>query len=178
MWISHSYTYIPFLLNPTPHLSPHPMPLDCRRALGWAPCVIQQIPTGYLFYIWSCICQRYALNSSLLQRISVVLNWMNGQGVWELWIGFLDHHSEYSSVIGSFNFNSRVQLFTTPWTAALQAPLPGDSPGKNTGVGCHALLQGIVPTQGSNPGLLADSLPTEPPGTYIHLKCPLPKLAC
>ena len=30
----------------------------------------------------------------------------------------------------------------------------GDSPGKNTGVGCHALLQGIFPTQGLNPGLL------------------------
>ena len=30
----------------------------------------------------------------------------------------------------------------------------GDSPGKNTGVGCHALLQGIFPTLGSNPGLL------------------------
>ena len=30
----------------------------------------------------------------------------------------------------------------------------GDCPGKNTGVGCHALLQGIFPTQGSNPGLL------------------------
>ena len=30
----------------------------------------------------------------------------------------------------------------------------GDSPGKNTGVGCHALLQGIFPTQRSNPGLL------------------------
>ena len=29
----------------------------------------------------------------------------------------------------------------------------GDSPGKNTGVGRHALLQGIFPTQGSNPGL-------------------------
>ena len=29
----------------------------------------------------------------------------------------------------------------------------GDSPGKNTGVGCHAFLQGIFPTQGSNPGL-------------------------
>ena len=29
-----------------------------------------------------------------------------------------------------------------------------DSPGKNTVVGCHALLQGIFPTQGSNPGLL------------------------
>ena len=29
----------------------------------------------------------------------------------------------------------------------------GDSPGKNTGVGCHALLQGIFSTLGSNPGL-------------------------
>ena len=29
-----------------------------------------------------------------------------------------------------------------------------DSPGKNTGVGCHALLHGIFPSQGSNPGLL------------------------
>ena len=28
-----------------------------------------------------------------------------------------------------------------------------DSPGKTTGVGCHALLQGISPTQGSNPGV-------------------------
>ena len=42
---------------------------------------------------------------------------------------------------------SRVQLFATPWT-------PWNSPGQNTGVGCHALLQGIFPTQGSNPGLL------------------------
>ena len=31
---------------------------------------------------------------------------------------------------------------------------PWDSPGKNTGVGCHSLRQGIFPTQGSNPGLL------------------------
>ena len=31
----------------------------------------------------------------------------------------------------------------------------GDSPGKSTGVGCHALLQGVVPTKGSNPGLLS-----------------------
>ena len=31
---------------------------------------------------------------------------------------------------------------------------PGDSPRKNTGVGCHDLLQGIFLTQGSNPRLL------------------------
>ena len=39
---------------------------------------------------------------------------------------------------------------------------PWDFPGKNTGVGCHFLLQGIFPTQGLNPCLLhwqADSLP-------------------
>ena len=29
----------------------------------------------------------------------------------------------------------------------------GDSPGKNIAVSCHALFQGIFPTQGSNPGL-------------------------
>ena len=47
----------------------------------------------------------------------------------------------------------------------------GDSPGKNTGGGCHALLQGIFPTQEFNPGikprspiLQADSLPSGPPG--------------
>ena len=31
---------------------------------------------------------------------------------------------------------------------------PWDSPGENTGVGSHSLLQGIFPTQGLNPGLL------------------------
>ena len=31
---------------------------------------------------------------------------------------------------------------------------PWDSPGKNTGVGCHSLLQGIFPSQGANLGLL------------------------
>ena len=44
---------------------------------------------------------------------------------------------------------------------------PWASPGENTGVGCHALLQGIFPTHGSNPGPLAvqaDSLSSELPG--------------
>ena len=42
----------------------------------------------------------------------------------------------------------------TPWTVAHHAPCPWDFPDKNTGVGCHFLLQGIFLTQGSNPGLL------------------------
>jgi len=36
---------------------------------------------------------------------------------------------------------SRVRLCATPETAAHRLPRPWDSPGKNTGVGCHFLLQ-------------------------------------
>ena len=73
---------------------------------------------------------------------------------------------------------------------------PWDSPGQNTGVGSLSLLQGIFPTQGSNPGLphcrwilhqlshrgspgiepgslasQADSLSAEPPGKHLHCYC-------
>ena len=43
---------------------------------------------------------------------------------------------------------SRVQLFVILWGIARQVPLSMDSPGKNTGMGCHFLLQGISPTHG------------------------------
>ena len=49
---------------------------------------------------------------------------------------------------------SHVQLFATLWTVAHQAFLSMVFPGKNTGVSCHFLLQGIFPIQGSKPGLL------------------------
>ena len=41
---------------------------------------------------------------------------------------------------------SRVRLFSTPWTVAHQAPLSMgfNSPGKNTGLGCHFLLQSAM----------------------------------
>ena len=65
-------------------------------------------------------------------------------------------------------------------TVAHQAPPPWNFPGKNTVVGCHALLQGIFPTQGSNLHLLcllqwqADSLPLSflgsPIPAYIAFK--------
>ena len=59
---------------------------------------------------------------------------------------------------------------------------PWDSPGKNTGVGCHALLQGIFPTEGLNPSLFfllqgqAGFLPSVPSGKpkkkcTIHVMC-------
>ena len=49
---------------------------------------------------------------------------------------------------------SRGQRFGTPWTVAHQTSLSMEFPGKNTGVGCHFLLQVIFPTQASNPRLL------------------------
>ena len=50
--------------------------------------------------------------------------------------------------------SSHVRLFVTPQAAAHQALWPWDSPGKNTGVDCHSLLQRIFLTHGRNPGLL------------------------
>ena len=43
-----------------------------------------------------------------------------------------------------------VQFFGTYGLQSTRLLFPWDSPGKNTGVDCHALFQGIFPTQGSN----------------------------
>ena len=49
---------------------------------------------------------------------------------------------------------SCVRLFVTLWTVAATLLCPRNFSGKNTGVGCHFLLQGIFPAQESNPCLL------------------------
>ena len=70
--------------------------------------------------------------------------------------------------------------FSHVWLCdAIHCSLPGSSvhgysPCKNTGVGCHALLQGISLTQGSNPHLFChlcwvDSWPLVLPGKPIYL---------
>ena len=53
----------------------------------------------------------------------------------------------------------------------------GDSPGKNTGVGCHAFPPWDLPHPGieqRSPTLQVDSLPSEPPGkpaeAWVNLK--------
>ena len=66
---------------------------------------------------------------------------------------------------------SCVRFCAIQWTARILCPL--DSPGKNTGVGFYALLQGIFPTQELNhcllglPHWLACSLSLVPPGKSI-----------
>ena len=68
--------------------------------------------------------------------------------------------------------HSVVSDSATPWTSPPGSSVHGDSPGKNTGVGCHAFLQGNFPTQGLNPGLLHCRwilLPAELPGKPVWI---------
>ena len=61
---------------------------------------------------------------------------------------------------------SRVWLFVTRGRQPTRLLCPWVFLGKNTGAGCHFLLQRIFPNKGSNPRLLhwqVDSLSTEPP---------------
>ena len=58
---------------------------------------------------------------------------------------------------------------------------PQDFPGKNTGVGCHFLLQGIFPTQGSNSCFLhwqAGSLPLSHQGSPSEVSRPRASFGC
>ena len=89
-----------------------------------------------------------------------------------------------SSYYQSASFPSGAGLVTqsyltlvTLWTVAHQALCPWDFPGRNTRVGCHFLLQGIFPTQGSNSCLLyllhwqAGSLPLSHQGRPFFPLC-------
>ena len=70
---------------------------------------------------------------------------------------------------------SRVRLCATPQTAAHQAPRPWDSPGKNTGVGYHLLLQctkvkseSEVKVKSLSHVRLSDPMDCSLPGSSIH----------
>ena len=64
-----------------------------------------------------------------------------------------------------WSYDANFYLFFSSSVMSYSLLLHGDSPGKNIGVGCHAFLQGIFPTQRLNPGLLqVDSFLSEPPG--------------
>ena len=67
---------------------------------------------------------------------------------------------------------SWVWFFATLWTLASRFLCPWDFPSKNTGVGCHFLLQEGLPDPGIepvSPALQADSLPLGSPEVLISL---------
>ena len=87
----------------------------------------------------------------LLQEILLTQGSNPGLLVWQVDSLPLHH-------LGSPPLNSAKSLQSCPTLRPhrrqpTRLPCPWDSPGKNTGVGCHFLLQEIFPTQGSNRGL-------------------------
>ena len=63
----------------------------------------------------------------------------------------MDRGAWWASVHATL-LQSRPSLFTLLDYRPPVASVHGDSPGKDTRVGCHSLLQGIFPRQGWNPG--------------------------
>ena len=78
----------------------------------------------------------------------------------------------YNTLLLLLSHISHVQLCVTPQTEPTRLPQPWDSPGKNTGVGCHFLLQCMRVKRESE---VAQSYPTpgdamdcSPPGSSVH----------
>ena len=83
--------------------------------------------------------------------------------VWPINLLFHSKLTEDRDCLSYFLFPSSTKCLVTQSCSTLcntmgynspGSSVHGDSPGKNTGVGCHTLLQGIFPTQGLNPSLL------------------------
>ena len=143
---------------PIPHHTPHQKTLfpstqnkkseigpEILSSLWLYRKTIMKLPSQRAVWDWS---QAWALDRVTFLTFTVAANqpwqWTRHEGLgWS--VVFCVHGS-----IG-VNHSSCVRLFVTPWTVAYCL---WDSLGKNTGVGCHSLLQGIFLTQGSNLCLL------------------------
>ena len=72
--------------------------------------------------------------------------------VGKIWL--VHEYSEKYALLEMWNISEYCAVLCLVAQSCLILCVHEDSPGKNTGVGYHALLQGIFPIQGSNPGLL------------------------
>ena len=93
---------------------------------------------------------------------------------WEFWEGKeTDQNKSQCRVTGTW-WHMRYEEWASESCSVMSDSLrphglykPWNSPGQNTGEGSHSLLQGLFPTQESNPGLsqrISDSLPAKPQG--------------
>ena len=166
-WVSYSVFFCPiFLASPWRVLPNSPLPLatrnlrvlfpQLRQALSSFPSrAISIYPSGassenswlngpLLFVPYRIFTSHWKYLSKSSDAQHHQLNAIGDPGTQYIHITFLDRL-----------VTSHFQLFAAPWTVAHQAPLcPWASPGKNTGTGCHTLLQGFFLSQGSNTSLL------------------------
>ena len=163
-------------------------------------------PTVYLliissehpFILTSCLlmaCWSFSLNSLMFNILLKMLNsfLIVSRSLWKFCISehwsYLKRAFHRSRIVETFVVFAclgakSLQLCPTRCHPMDLSPpgssIHGDSPGKNNGMGCYPLLQGIFWTQGSNPHLLrllylqAVSFPIVPPGKpfviFIHFK--------
>ena len=114
------------------------------RAVTWS-LVLIQLETA----LWMEERRVWGESERLVKRLSVV----HGSVCFNLCI-FL-----YICFVLACKVASVVSNSVRPYGMQLtRPPCPWDSPGKNTGEGCHSLLQGIFPTQGSNLCLTSPTL--------------------
>ena len=129
---------------------------DAERSVDGKKCQIQVHPDALATQHWDCGWSHQA-------GLFVSNNsppW--GMPTWTFYVLFRNVKTETQRSRGNcFQFQQgatltklftfmlrRIQLFAASWTVWILCPW--NFPGKNTGVGCHFLLQGIFPTQGSN----------------------------
>ena len=134
---------------------------------------------------WTVTCRRMKLEYFLTVCTKINSKWIKDLNVRPETIKFLEKNIGRTLWYKSQKYFFQICLLRLCCAKPLQSCLPlynpmdcsltgfsvhGDSPGKNTRVDCHAFLQGVFPTQGSNLCLLCllhwqvGSLPLMPPG--------------
>ena len=137
----------------------------------WTPCKDEQLVcpscfswvTQPCYQVWTRLLTLEKNIAGVLEETIIKTNWFLRVALWisvnnlsshiPLWVSNLFW---FVSILIAYCIIG-CQLHLTLWLLGLQSTrllCPWDFAGKNTGVGCHFLLQGIFPTQGSNPCLL------------------------
>ena len=182
--------------------------MDTIERLNNNNALLKQTWTGFFFCPRACpFSQGTLLNPKIslffgLYLISKLLNhffpfWLNWNfhifEICDLFISvqlsFLEPHSAMHDIVlpgtctaGAYQHAKSLLVASNSLQSHVLQPArllsPWNSPGKNTGVGCHFLLQGIFLIQGSHPHRLsllhwqAGSSPLAPPGKPIHSSVP------
>ena len=157
-WIWHSVAWTTFMFCLVPSSS--------QSGLGWWCCSVKLLsPDGAV--LWNCYLRGRAARPADARSAGecpALLPLCQSRE------GCLAFKMEVVSCAQSLSCSVVSNSLQTQGLLPSRLLCPWDFPGKNTGVGCHFLPQGIFLTQGLNPPLLhllhwqADSLPLEPPG--------------